>query len=301
MIVCTGEKQKTWKIIDLDNNKIVAGIFNIGNGKGEFIFPPSVTNGSSFYKKNDSLYADVFDDMKGHMLTVNIDESVAKQDLCLKAEKEGLDNSVFNTLRIADNQYIIRKVSDEQKKLGRSLRNIATGVSETPSVFESLNEASLKGNVDINILSTNMAIANNGCVIEAPVSLNYINLYKIDGSFAKTVCIGETLDNIDDLSQKKMKERKYVFSGVRVFDDFFGVLMLNETWDDYMTNKETKPSILLFSYNGEPLAKVDIDTMTIFFDIDTRHGMLYVVDSKTGWIMRYDIKKALGFLPINKG
>ena len=28
MIVCTGEKQKTWKIIDLDNNKIVAGIFN---------------------------------------------------------------------------------------------------------------------------------------------------------------------------------------------------------------------------------------------------------------------------------
>ena len=215
--------------------------------------------------------------MKGHMLTVNIDESVAKQDLCLKDEKEGLDNSGFNTIRIADNQYIIRKVSDEQKKLGRSLRNLATGASETPSVFESLNEASLKGNVDINILSTNMAIANNGCVIEAPVSLNYINLYKIDGSFAKTVCIGETLDNIDDLSQKKMKERKYVFSGVRVFDDFFGVLMLNETWGDYMANKETKPSILLFSYNGEPLAKVGIDTMTIFFDIDTRHGMLSVI------------------------
>lgn len=298
IIACTGEKQKAWKIIDLESGNIVAGIFNVGNSKEEFLFPPSVTNGSSFYEKNDSLYADVFDGIKGRMLTVNIDESVKKQSLCLKAEKSGLDNSVFTAMRVADSQYLIRKVSADQKTLGRSVRNLVTGVSDTLAVFESLNEASLKNGADINLLSCGIAIAKNGCVVEAPVSLNYINVYKLDGSIARTVCMGDALDNIDDLAKKKMMERKFVFSDVRVFDDFFGVLMLNETWGDYIAHKEIKPSILLFSYNGEPLAEVTLDVTTLLFDIDTKRGMLYAVDGKTGHLVRYDVRKALGFLPI---
>lgn len=298
MIVCTGEKQKAWKIMDLESGNIVAGIFNVGNSKEEFLFPPSVTNGSSFYRRNDSLYADVFDGIKGRMLTVNIDESVKKQSLCLKEEKNGLDNSVFTAVRVADSQYLIRKVSADQRTLGRSVRNLATGASDTLAVFECLNEASLKDGADINLLSCGLAVSKNGYVVEAPVSLNYINVYKLDGSFAKTICVGDALDNIDDLSQKKMMERKFVFSDVRVFDDFFGVLMLNETWGDYAAHKEMKPSVLLFSYNGEPLAEVKLDVATLLFDIDTKRGMLYAVDGKTGHLVRYDVRKAFGFLPI---
>lgn len=240
IIACTGEKQKAWKIIDLESGNIVAGIFNVGNSKEEFMFPPSV----------------------------------------------------------ADSQYLIRKVSADQKTLGRSVRNLVTGVSDTLAVFESLNEASLKNGADINLLSCGIAIAKNGCVVEAPVSLNYINVYKLDGSIARTVCVGDALDNIDDLAQKKMMERKFVFSDVRVFDDFFGVLMLNETWGDYTAHKEIKPSVLLFSYNGEPLAEVTLDVTTLLFDIDTKRGMLYAVDGKAGHLVRYDVRKALGFLPI---
>ena len=298
LIAGTGDKQNIFKVVDLDSDKVVGGMFNIGKSKEELAFPPFFGNGCSFYEKNDSLYADVFDNIRGRMLTVNVDESVKAHKLSLKAETPGLDNNVVVALKADGSRYLIRSVSDDQKKCNRSLRNLATGAQETLSVFDNLNEASLKGDADNNLLSCGFAVSDNGFVAEAPVNLNYINVYRLDGSFAKTVCIGKALDDIDELSRKDMGSRNYMFSDVRTFDNFFGVIHANQTWGDLMAGKECKPSVLLFSYSGEPIAEVKLDVAAACFDIDTRHGMLYVLDSMTGNLMRYDIKKALGFLPI---
>lgn len=303
LIADTGEKQKAWKIVNLNTNKYVTGLFDVGNGRDEFTFPPSVITVTNFYKKNDSLYADLFNMAKDRMLTINMSESIDKQKVCLKSIMGGLKNGVFSVIRLADHKYLVREISENRNQQNRDVRNIATGKTTTPQVLESLNEASLKNAKDvnlINLLSCGTVVSPQGRIVEAPLYLNYLNIYTLDGKFAKTICLGDELSDLDILTQKKIFDQKDMFSIVKAFDNFFGVIKIGQNYDEFITGKTDPPSILFFSYDGEPLAEVKLDVITTTFDIDTKHGMLYVVDCISGKIKKYDIRKSLGFLPITR-
>lgn len=237
------------------------------------------------------------------MLTVNVSESVDKQKACLKSTMGGLKNGVFSVVRLADHEYLVREISENRVQQNRDVRNIATGKTTTPQVLESLNEASLKNVEDvnlINLLSCGTVVSPQGRIVEAPLYLNYLNIYTMDGKFVRTICLGDELSNLDVLMKKPIFDQKYMFSIVKAFDNFFGVVKIGQYYSEFVTGKTDKPSILFFSYDGEPLAEVKLDVYTTTFDIDTKHGMLYVVDCISGKIMKYDIRKSLGFLPIMK-
>ena len=74
---------------------------------------------------------------------------------------------------------------------------------------------------DFNILSAITKLGDyHGRFVEIPIGLNYINLYSLNGNFAKTLCISENFFDVSSIQKESKWDRIYTFSDLRVFDDF---------------------------------------------------------------------------------
>lgn len=126
-----------------------------------------------------------------------------------------------------------------------------------------------------------------------PIGLNHINIYSLDGRFQKSLCLGKNLDNIDKIQEKKRAVRLYTFADLRLFDDFFAVLHINEEEAMYQTNRQKKPTIMLFDYNAKPLMEIKLNHHITSFDVDFRKGELYTFDVHSDEFYKYDINDVL--------
>lgn len=276
------------------NDMVALGSFlNIGKSKEEVAYSPTLSNFSSFYRENDSLYADVFDFVKRRLLTFNVDECLKDKRTVLKSEYKEIASPTFTIVRLPDGKYFIKQLEDHETRQIRSIRDLKTGDVTITPIMKRLNEASVKKSEDINVLSTITRVGKDGRIFEMPVGLNYLNIYTPDGTFEKTVCIGENADDIDDVLNTSRWKRKYTFSDIRVFDKFFGVVKIDEEEAAYQTKRTKMPSILLFNLDGKPLAQIDMKRQITSFDVDVQKGILYTFDSQTEEFLKYDISKWL--------
>jgi hypothetical protein len=133
----------------------------------------------------------------------------------------------------------------------------------------------------------------NGRIVEAPIGLNYINIYSLDGSFAKTICMDKELNNITNIQNTEETDRIYTFANLRVYDDFFGVVYINEDELTYQTGRKKLPSILLFDWDGNPFVELKLDHHIQSFDIDLLTGELYTLDRDFEEFYKYDIKNIM--------
>lgn len=117
-------------------------------------------------------------------------------------------------------------------------------------------------------------------ILEAPICLNTLNIYNVDGSIKQSVCYGKQRWSIQDVLRKSRNDRCYTFENPRIYDDYCAVLWLGDTRHSYFNGKRNKASILVFSLDGEGLAKFDFDFMITNFEIDTHGHHLYVRDEE---------------------
>lgn len=277
----------------LNSSKVLGRFLNIGNSQDEIIFPSSLSTGINIYNYHDSLYIDILDGQKGRMLTANVSESLIKNCFAIKNISHNLSNNCFITQRLKNGLYFIREITNGDTQQTRMIRDLKTGKNSTPKILARLNTASVAQGEDFNIISTITKVSKDNRIIEMPIGLNYINIYKIDGSFAKTLCIGDKLDDIDEIMNTDKWNRLYTFSDVRVFDNSFGVVQINEEEKSYQTKREKLPSILLFSMEGKPLARIKLKRHITSFDIDTKNGYLYTLDDQTEEFLKYKIPQEL--------
>jgi len=130
--------------------------------------------------------------------------------------------------------------------------------------------------------------------VEVPIYLNNINLYSIEGGFARSICLDKRIDDIDGFANIPYANMRNVFADLRVYSDYFGVLYLNETIMSMELGRVNKPSILMFNWKGEPLIELKLDHFATSFDIDYVNAVLYTLDNKTEEMYAYDIKEVLG-------
>jgi hypothetical protein len=168
---------------------------------------------------------------------------------------------------------------------------LKNGIRSIPPVFKKLNRASIvMPGGDINILGTLTGYnEESGRLVEMPIYLNYINIYTPDGSFAKTICTGRELDNINDILQLNIAKRIYRHASLCVYDKMFGILKIDEDYGTYETQRKKLPSIQIFTMNGEPLVEFKLDRFATSFDIDFNNGFLYTYDQMTEDFFKYNI------------
>jgi hypothetical protein len=293
MVVGTSKEMGIWSFYSLPSSENLGSFMKNGGGPLEFTNTPSTNNQADFITEGEELVAYLYDFGTGNVKKLNITKSLLSKELYLREHNISLPPFLSNFLLVDSTNFFVKEIDNKDTQQLRYLYS-KEGKTSSP-VLETLNSAKLRMGSDFNILSTNTKLNRTlKRIIEAPTELNYLNLYSLDGSFAKTICIGEKLDDISEIQSRKPQwDRKYSFVNCRAFEDFFGVIHQNETFKDYQTTKRRLPSILLFDWDGKPLAKLKMENRFQYFDIDFINNHLYTFDPDSDEFLRFEIHDIL--------
>jgi hypothetical protein len=289
LILSVADKDGAWSFLSLPDYHFWGKFLSHGQGPNEFIFNPELDK-VAFFEEKGVHFACIYDSQTGKLYKMNIDESIRNNRLSMSVCKK-LSPSLFNFCVIDSLTFFCKEIVNPQQQTRYIWNN---GEKIIPPGLEKLNLASIQQGKDINILSTiTLCTLLKSRIVEASVNLNYINLYSLDGSFGKTICTGNQLDNIDKIQNIDRWDRIYTFGGLRLFPQFWGVLYINESMKDFQVEQKTLPAILLFDWNGNPLAELKLNRFITSFDIDIFNGYLYTFDHRTDEFCKYDIRNIL--------
>jgi len=288
IVFSTAGSEHLWFFNALPNLDPLGSFLKTGHGPFEFAWTVSVGNEASFKKENGSLYGYIYDFQRGKLLKMNVSKSIKNRELDVSVFKDALPPFLFDFALLDDSTYYGKEINNEETAQMRFIEK--NGVRTQPDFLQKLNDNFISKGEDFNILSTISKFSPaNGRLVEMPVGLNFINIFSLDGSFARTICPGAKVDNIEKIERTKREDRNYTFADLRLFDRFFGVVQI----DEYRTGRKKLPDILLFDWDGNPLARWKLDHHITMFDIDMLNGHLYTFDVHSDEFFRYDVKELL--------
>jgi hypothetical protein len=291
LVLSTTDAEGLWSFLSLPGLGFEGKFLTIGNGPYEFFQSPWV-NRAKFFEEEGTRYAGIYNFMKGELYKVNIDASIRSRELSISKLNDSLPKSLFDFAMIDSANYFCKEISPRETQQIRYF--LEAGEKIVPPHLEKLNSASVGEGGDFNILATITKIdAGRNLVVEMPASLNYINLYSPDGSFGKTICIGDKLDNIGKIQDKPRWSRKFTFAHTMLYAQFWGVVYWDIDMKTYDGQQGTSSSILLFGYDGTPLAEIKFDTFVTSFDIDFANGELYTLNHQADAFCKYDVRHIL--------
>ena len=283
-------------ILDKQGHK-QGDFLSIGNGPNELLFAPWI-NRASVYKLENCLYMDFLDQMKGINYKMNVTESINRNQVKMEITHDSIPgNSIFIPINEAMSFYC--NANSDRTKRTRVV--ITSGDIAYPTHLQSLNDRTIEYGEDPNILSSIIKYSREkDLFVEISLMMNTIYLYDINGDFFKTLYIGKTLNKEEDIQRLDMGQRRLTFTNLRLYDDFWGVIYIDETLERY-DNGKCKPSrILFFSWSGEPLADIALENQITSFDIDTQEGRLFTLDSREELLYRYNIRDILNDIESTK-
>ena len=294
LIVTTQEKQGMWSFFSLPDYYNMGKYFTQGRGPNEFISTPWVEQ-QFFFKEQSRLFSIIYDFTSGKSYRMNVSKTLQDNKLSMSETGLSLPRTLFGRTFMDTTRVLCREVNIGNTQMTRYVLN--GGRKETSANLEKISLASIRPGEDINILSVHAMCRPNGDrIVEAAIGLNQINLYSLDNSFGKTICVGKRIDNISRVQDIERSDRMYTYMSTNVFPDFFGALYLNDTEMNYQSGKAGNPVIQFFNWDGDPLAEVKMDRMITSFTIDFTNGNLYTLNLNTEEIYKYDINHILAKL-----
>lgn len=249
-------------------------------------------NKETIYKQEGRLYMTVLNNIRHRLLRMDVDSTLRTGFLHVKVLEDSLPRSIFGFAYVNDTAFLCRTITnDETQQLRFYMEN---GRKRTPPHLEKLNEARIDKGGDFNYLSSIVKFnRERQMFVEASVAMNHINLYTYDGSKTRTICVGEKLDDIDELQRLPGWKMPYTYEHLCIYPRFFAALYLGTTKKAFQTRTGHMPKIHIFDWEGAPLAEVELHHYATSFDIDFTARELYVLDPETEDFYRYEIKELL--------
>lgn len=276
ILFSTQMNDSLWVIKSLPHFANLGGYLRVGNGPGEFIFAPFVSE-ASYYMDGKNMCADIYDFQKGLLYTINVSKTIKTKSAQIEMQKDSVPRQMFPLIKIGKAKYFCRDISSDGTIQNRFI--LTNGVRSTNTSLDYLNKTTLKRTEDINVLSAYIKSLGNK-IVEAPIYMNFINLYTLDGSFAESLCIGSNLVGAGDVVTQKEETRMKTFLDLRLYDSFFATLM---------KESDTKVNVLLFDWQGNPITRLGINHFADSFDFDLKNKCLYTYNSDTEDFYRYDL------------
>ena len=262
-----------------------------GNGPTELLYPTFFSK-FQFFDRGAMLVNE-----KGNLLFWDILKSCYEHTTVCENLRTlptfSYDNGALNYYAVNDTVFIGNGIDNSIQKKNRFIL-VEDEYHETRAM-SILNEIRLPKSDPgrINILSSIFAInSEKGMIVEASVKLNSIQLYSIDGTTAKTLCIGSSLEDINSVWNRSQQRMPISFLSPRAYDKFFAVLYIDATEFEYDLFR-THPEILVFDWGGNPLFKIKLPIHATSFDIDWNENKLYTVDHENDNIYVFDFEAPL--------
>lgn len=260
----------------------------VGRGPGEFDFNSGFTF-RTVVTNEDGVNYYIREDGKGNVLKINIDSSLKNSVTDYVVVQDSIPPVVPGYLYIDDSTYMLGNFSgyDIERFVYRN------GVNINSDVVEMLNESAAMHSNDgynYNILSVLRRYNKDlGLVIEAPIMLNAINIYSLDGTVAKSICVDEDVDDVDEVQNLDIAYYPTTFTDIRLYPDFFAVAYLGDTEMSIQTTRDKLPQLMLFDYEGKPIADIKIPYHITNFEFDVKNGLLYIGEEDDFICHRYDV------------
>ena len=287
LIVTTQDESGMWSFFELPELNYLGKYLTKGNGPNELLTPPWIEE-QYIFKEQGQHHAIIYEFLTGESYRMNISETIRMNKLMMSETNYLLPRVLFGFSFIDSNIFFCKEVNNSQTQQNRYI--LINGDKISSSNIEKLNRAQINIGEDINILSTCIKKRPNGIrIVEGGVFLNQINVYSIDDSFGKTICLGNQVDNISRIQQINRWDRLYTYLNVKVYPKFFSALYLNDTYEKYQREITKNPVIQFFDWDCNPLAEIKLDRMITTFDIDLINGSLYTLNFRTEEMYQYDI------------
>ena len=269
-----------------DKPKVTNSFLMIGSGPGEVLYRPYIS-WMSFYEKDGRREGGVYD-YTGSFLELDISQdSLSNAYRYLSRSLPTASGSRY--FYVSPNRFLCRRSKGDGSGFERLLVD-SLGRECHIASMDYLNEISSS---EQNLLSSSIVIDDkSGTVAEASSYLNVIHLYSLDASrkgFAKTVALGNRLVDIRDVERQGLDLIPRTYYDVHPYKGFFAALYVGAKMEDFEQGICPHPSIHLFSWTGEPLAKIQLPVNALLFDIDAENSTIYVVEMVSEKILRYNL------------
>ena len=269
-----------------DKPKVTNSFLMIGSGPGEVLYRPYIS-WMSFYEKDGRREGGVYD-YTGSFLELDISQdSLSNAYRYLSRSLPTVSGSRY--FYVSPNRFLCRRSKGDGSGFERFLVD-SLGRECHIASMDYLNEISSS---EQNLLSSSIVIDDkSGTVAEASSYLNVIHLYSLDASrkgFAKTVALGNRLVDIRDVERQSLDLIPRTYYDVHPYKGFFAALYVGAKMEDFEQGICPHPAIHLFSWTGEPLAKIQLPVNALLFDIDSENSTIYVVEMVSEKILRYNL------------
>ncbi len=292
LILNTSKKSGLWSFYSIPNHQFLGSFIKRGDGPTELAQGPSLGSKRNLIQENSTLNAYLYDFEKGGYLTFNITKSLISNEENITRSNIKTPPFLSEFILLDSTTFYIKEIENMDTQQGRYILKNNKKINHP--ILDKLNQPQIKQGEDFNILASITKINySNNRLVEMPTGLNYLNIFSLENNFSKTICIGSSLIDINKIQEEERQDRKYIFSDIRAFENFFGVVYINEGAKNYQTNRTNKPIILFFDWDGEPLAKVFLEEHLTSFDIDRKGKKIYTFDNQNDKFYIYDFSAVL--------
>ncbi len=293
MVLSTQNPDAFLSFVSLPTYRILGSFLKKGQGPLEFLSSPSISYNSRFFYVENELFAYLLDRRKGSVYRFNVTKSLRNNKIEMSLIKDNIPRSAFGVVTIDDTKFLFKELNEKMVKQSRYI--LDNNIKTVPPFLEKLNQATIKQGEDFNILATMIQYdPQRDMIVEMPLELNYLNMYSLDGSIAKTICIDKELYDIKNIQNIARGDRNDTFADIRLFKNFFAILYMNETQKDFIQFKRKGfPTVLLFDWSGNMIAQIKLNQLATSFDFDMKNKTLYTFDHQTEGFYKYDVADIL--------
>ncbi|MBP3202851.1 MAG: hypothetical protein J6M31_04505 [Bacteroidales bacterium] len=281
LLISSRDKEQCISAYLFSGEKYLKSFLATGRGPGEVLYTPYIS-WLSFYSLGDTTQCMGFYDFKGGYFECNIPASLAAGSMIGEQKVASLSvSSGARYFRINADSLLCRKSNDKGTGYVRFITDKRGERMSHPSM-EDLNRFSSSFPNDLSTLIMVNEKANR--IVELGSGLPVIHLYSIHGSYAKSLHIGEYAE-ISNIESNDGTIRKRYYYDAKQFEEGFAGLFLNCTNEQIDENDFPNPEVHVFSWTGEPIARIRLPIRALSFDIDYSNRMLYLVDEETEQIL----------------
>lgn len=270
-----------WTIINLNENKEIGTCLSLGQGPKEFNrLPPC--SAAAFISNNDSIVALIADKSKSRIMRFNLSKFIelGELDISVAMASKEINNNLWDVIPCNNESALLSVPNKSFNGFNRAL--LINDTVHEIEVTDPMDDVTVdKGMEDINLLSrVTRYNPQADKFAEAMLYLNQINIFSRDGSWGKTICVGDKLDDLSEIEKESVFERKNGYNTVTTWDFGFGALFNNQTEMGRQTGVIHPSELQVFNWSGEPIARIHIPFSVMAFDIDFKHNKLYVVSEE---------------------
>ena len=271
LIFKVDEGEYFWKIYSLNSNSFIADMLPRGHGNMEFV---SLPHSESIIPTDSALYCDFCDDARQTLFRCDLTQTLQQGRLALEPKFNYKKyEGAYPAVSLSDTSLYIK----ENVGSGGYIRfMLVNGQKHDFAYIGNLNTVHVKEN--LNTLSAVTSINRKRMMaVEAMLRMNQINVYSLQSDSSFTICVGEKLNDVNEVDGLPKRMRRKYYGSVITYDNYFVALYHGTSMFDYIQGKG-KSSLQFFDWKGNPLLCIKLPVVATSFYIKNNSD-LYVFSS----------------------